>query len=134
VLNIPRAPDGKMDCTIPITLFHLSFRDFLVDPALKKENTFWINTEDTHRMLGMCCIRLLESGSLKEDVCRVVTPGTRRSEVAKSTVHSYLPEVVLYACCYWIQYIVSSGELIKDDGVVLPFFKKHILHWMEALS
>jgi hypothetical protein len=134
VLNIPRATDGKMDCTIPITLFHLSFRDFLVDPALKKENTFWINAQDTHGMLGMCCIRLLESGSLKEDVCRVVTPGTRRSEVAKSTVHSYLPEVVSYACCYWIQHIVSSGERIKDNGVVLPFLQKHMLHWMEALS
>jgi hypothetical protein len=125
VLNIPQAPDGKMDCTIPI---------FLVDSALKNENTFWINAEETHRMLGMRCIRLLKSGSLKEDVCRVVTPGTRRSEVAKSTVHSYLPGVVSYACCYWIQHIVSSGELIKDDSVVLPFLQKHMLHWMEALS
>jgi hypothetical protein len=134
VLNIPRAPDGKMDCTILITLFHLSFRDLLDGPALKKENTFWINAEDIHRMLGIRCIRLLESGSLKEDVCRVVTPGTRRSEVAKSTVHSYLPEAVSYACCYWIQHIVSNGEQIKDDGIVLPSLQKYMLRWMEDLS
>jgi hypothetical protein len=30
VLNIPQNPDGRMNRTEPITLFHLSFRDFLV--------------------------------------------------------------------------------------------------------
>ena len=134
VLNVPRAPDGKMNCTMPITLFHLSFRDFLIDPGLKKENKFWIDAKETHRTVGIHCIRLLESGGLKEDLCGVVAPGTRRSEVAKSTVRSCLPEVVAYACCYWIQHIVSSGEQIKDDGAVLRFLQKHMLHWMEALS
>jgi hypothetical protein len=70
-----------MDLEISITLFHLSFRDFLVDSALIKENMFWIEATEMHRHLGMHCIRLLESGSLKEDVCGVVTPGIRRSEV-----------------------------------------------------
>jgi len=39
VLNIPRAEDARLDRTAPITLFHLSFRDFLVDPDLKNEKT-----------------------------------------------------------------------------------------------
>jgi hypothetical protein len=134
VLNIPRASDGKMDCTMPITLFHLSFRDFLVDPALESENTFWINAEETHRTLANHCIFLLESSGLKEDICEVVAPGTRRSEVAKLTVHSYLPEDVAYACCYWTHHLVSSGKRIKDNDVVLPFLQKHMLHWIEALS
>jgi hypothetical protein len=134
VLNIPRASDGKMDCTMPITLFHLSFRDFLVDPALESENTFWINAEETHRTLANHCIFLLESSGLKEDICEVVAPGTRRSEVAKLTVHSYLPEDVAYACCYWTHHLVSSGKRIKDNDLVLPFLQKHMLHWIEALS
>lgn len=134
VLNIPRAPDGRMDCTTPITLFHLSFRDFLVDSALRNENKFWVNAKETHRTLGMHCIRLLESGCLKEDVCGVVAPGTRRSAVAKSKVHSSLPEDVAYACCYWVQHIVNSGEQIKDGGAVHQFLRKHMLHWIEALS
>lgn len=128
VLNIPLAPDGKMDCTRPITLFHLSFCDFLVDSALKNENKFWINAEETHRTLGMYCIRLLESGGLKEDVCGVLTLGTRRSAVAKLKVHSSLPEEVVYACCYWIQHVISSGEQIKDSDAVLRFLQKHMLH------
>jgi hypothetical protein len=134
VLNIPRAPNGRMDCTTPITLFHLSFRDFLVDSALKNENRFWVDAKETHRTLGMHCIRLLESGGLKEDVCGVVAPGTRRSAIAKSKVHSSLPEDVAYACCYWVQHVVSSGEQIKDDGAVHQFLHNHMLHWIEALS
>lgn len=134
VLKIPRTPDGKMDCTAPITLFHLSFRDFLVNSALEKENRFWTDAKETHRMLGMHCIRLLESGGLKEDVCGVVAPGTRRSAVAKSKVHSSLPEDVAYACCYWARHVVSSGNRIKDSDTVLRFLQKHVLHWVEALS
>jgi hypothetical protein len=134
VLNIPRAPDGKMDCTTPITLFHLSFRDFLVDPALEHESKFWVNAKETHRTLGVHCIRLLESGVLKEDVCGVVALGTRRSSVAKSKVHSSLPEDVAYACCYWTQHVMSSGDRIKDSDTVLRFLQKHVLYWIEALS
>ena len=87
-----------------------------------------------HRQLGMHCIRLLESGSLKEDICGVVGPGTRRSAVAKSEVRASLPEALTYACSYWVQHVVSGEEQIKDDGAVLQFLQKHILHWMEALS
>jgi hypothetical protein len=134
VLNIPRASDGKMDCTMPITLFHLSFREFLVDSTLENENKFWVNAKETHKALGMHCIRLLESGGLKEDMCGVLALGTRRSAVAKSKVHSSLPEDVAYACCYWVQHVMSSGEQIKDGDAVLRFLQKHILHWIEALS
>lgn len=134
VLNIPRAADGKMDRTKPITLFHLSFRDFLVNTELMNENMFTIDAEETHRTLGMHCIHLLGSGGLREDVCGVVAPGTRRSEVAKSVVHASLPEAVTYACCYWIQHVVKSGEKVDDNGAVYQFLKKHMLHWVEALS
>jgi hypothetical protein len=134
VLNIPRAADGKMDCTTPITLFHLSFRDFLVDPALENRSKFWVNAKETHRTLGMHCIHRLESGGLKENICGLIVPGTRRAEVAKSTVHSFLPEDIAYAACYWVRHIVSSGEQIKDDGAVHHFLQNHMLHWIEALS
>jgi hypothetical protein len=134
VLNIPKALDGRVDLETPITLFHLSFRDFLIDSALEKENIFCIAAAVTHQNLGMHCIRILESGGLTEDICGVVASGTRRSEVAKSIVQSFLPEVIAYACCYWIQHVKGGAEQIKDDGVVHHFLHKHMLHWMEALS
>jgi hypothetical protein len=100
VLNVPRGADGRMDATMPITLFHLSFRDFLVDKELESENEFHIEVNKTHGALGLYCIRLLESGSLKEDICGLVDPGTQRADVTKSRVHASLPQAVTYACCY----------------------------------
>jgi hypothetical protein len=134
VLNIPRASDGKIDRMTPITLFHLSFRDFLLDPELKSQNVFWVQADETHRTLAMRCIRLLESGGLKEDICGVLRPGTRRADVAKSSVRTSLPEDVAYACCYWIQHISMSNSRLDDEGAVHHFLQKHLLHWMEALS
>ncbi|KAI7205061.1 WD40 repeat-like protein [Hortaea werneckii] len=134
VLNIPRAADGRMDRMTPITLFHLSFRDFLIDSELKSENKFWINASEAHMALGTHCVRLLESGGLREDVCEVVAPGTRRSEVTKSAVHTFLPEAIAYACCYWVQHVVEGKVHVEDGGFVHQFLQKHLLHWMEALS
>ncbi|KAM0720132.1 hypothetical protein Q7P37_004268 [Cladosporium fusiforme] len=134
VLNIPRTADGKLDRTTPITMFHLSFRDFLVDPDLKDRNVFSIDAKETHRALGMHCIRLLQCESLKKDVCGIVQPGTRRSDVEKSVVHNSLPEAVSYACCYWVHHVTSGEQCVKDECAVHRFLEKHLLHWIEALS
>ncbi|KAK3622306.1 hypothetical protein LTR56_022271 [Elasticomyces elasticus] len=134
VLNIPRIESGRIDLSAPITLFHLSFWDFLVEPELKTQNMFSIDASGRHSALGLRYLRLLASGGLKEDICRVNSPGTRRAEISKSTVHTSLPEPTAYTCCYWIQHVVESGEKVNDDGSVHEFLKKHLLHWMEALS
>ncbi|KAK0249913.1 hypothetical protein LTS09_014936 [Friedmanniomyces endolithicus] len=134
VLNIPRTADGRIHPTTPITLFHLSFRDFLLDASLKDENKFWIETRKMHGILGTQCVRLLDSCTLREDICALNKPGAGRAKVTKSTVHDSLPEAVAYACRYWVQHVVDSGEHVTDDGAVYPFLEKHLLHWMEALS
>ena len=82
----------------------------------------------------MHCVRLLESDTLREDICKVMEPGTRRADVSKSVVHASLPEDVAYACCYWIRHIVESGRHCEDAGTIHQFLKKHLLHWIEAMS
>jgi hypothetical protein len=134
VLNIPQNADGRMNRTEPITLFHLSFRDFLVGQDQKINNLFWINAGERHWSLGLACIRLLESGVLKEDLCETKAFGTRRLALQNSAVDAYIPEAVAYACRHWIQHFVESGELVKDGDAVLRFLEKHLLHWMEAMS
>lgn len=141
VLNVPRMKEGKIDRAKPITLFHLSFRDFLTTSSLQgmgeklgHENDVRINADAAHGALGKHCIRLLNSGTLREDVCSVELPGTRRADVTKSTVHTSLPEAVTYACCFWVQHFAVSGSKIVDEGPVHQFLKNHLLHWMEAMS
>lgn len=134
VLNIPQTADGLMNRTEPITLFHLSFRDFLVSHDQKKGNLFWIDAGERHKSLGLACIRLLDSGVLKEDVCETEDYGARREALEKSSIEAYIPEAVTYACHHWIQHFVESGELIQDEDAVHEFLNKHLLHWIEAMS
>jgi hypothetical protein len=139
VLNVPRTTDRRIVRDKPISLFHLSFRDFLLHPSLRKdnqarENDIGIDKNATHSALGKHCIRLLSRGCLKEDVCGVAQPGMRRAGIKKATVHASLPEAVKYACTFWVQHFKASGSKIIDDGCVHQFLKKHLLHWMEALS
>jgi hypothetical protein len=137
VLNIPERADGTPDLFGTIKLFHLSFRDFLVDPDLaedKKDRKFWIDEARAHTKLAYHCLRLLGDGALNEDVCCVQAPGTRRAAISRAKVTEHLSEEVAYACCYWVQHIVTSRERVKDEGQVHQFLKKHLLHWIEALS
>lgn len=137
VLNVPESADGTPDPLCAIKLFHLSFRDFLVNPDLAKDDEgkkFWIDEAQAHGKLAGHCLRLLSDATLSEDMCRVKALGTRRAAVSKTKIAEHLPEEVAYACSYWIQHVVKSGEHIKDDCEVHQFLKKHLLHWIEALS
>jgi hypothetical protein len=140
VLNVPRTLEGKIVRAKPITLFHLSFRDFLTylsphsSGLVPDNNDVRIKADAAHSALGEHCIRLLNGGCLKEDVCGVSKLGTRRADVEQSTVHASLSEAVAYACRFWVQHFKASACKIIDEGPVHQFLKKHLLHWMEALS
>jgi hypothetical protein len=137
VLNVSELVDGTPDPLGAIRLFHVSFRDFLVDQDLKedeKSERFWIDEAQAHKRLTGHCLRLLSEDTLVEDVCRIKAPRTRRAVVSQATIAEYLPEEVVYACSYWMQHAVMSGEYLEDDGDVHRFLKVHLLHWIEALS
>ena len=57
VLDVPSSPE------LPVRLFHLSFRDFLLDPE-KRQNPearqFWVNEKETHRKLAEHCLRVMK--------------------------------------------------------------------------
>lgn len=128
VLSVPKSMEA------PIKLFHLSFRDFLVDPELQKESEFWVDEAKSHGRLAEACILLLSTSTLKEDVCGVGALGTRRESVKRTRIAKALPEAVAYACCYWVQHSIASKKDMIDDGVVHSFLRHHLLHWMEAMS
>ncbi|KAK4206052.1 hypothetical protein QBC37DRAFT_301575, partial [Rhypophila decipiens] len=68
VLDIPSADNA------PVRLFHLSFRDFLVDPVKRTKNEFWIDEAEYHKTLTERCIQLM-SQCLKQDICCLKAPG-----------------------------------------------------------
>ncbi|KAF3481223.1 vegetative incompatibility protein HET-E-1 [Arthroderma uncinatum] len=129
VLHIPRDPN------MPIKLFHLSFRDFLVDRKHRNENPFWVDEQGTHAMLAAQCLQLLSTNnSLRMDVCSLGAPGKPRSEINQRTIESRLTPEVQYACIYWVYHIKESAGTLQDNGQVYCFLTSHLLHWLEALA
>ncbi|KXX78527.1 Vegetative incompatibility protein HET-E-1 [Madurella mycetomatis] len=126
VLDIPSEDD------VPVRLFHLSFRDFLVDPT-KRTKEFWIDETKYHRMLVDRCIQLM-CQHLKRDVCSLQLPGKLRSEVDQRTIDAALLPEVQYACQYWVHHLKECKGSVRDGGPVHSFLKSHLLYWLEALG
>jgi hypothetical protein len=126
VLNIPS------NSNTPIRLFHLSFRDFLVDPD-KRDNEFWIDEKETHKKLAGRSLQLL-SDKLTNDICRLQRPGTLRKDINHQIINRYLPPEVQYACQYWIYHLTESKGVVQDEDQTHQFLKRHFLHWLEALG
>ncbi len=121
--------------TKPIRLFHLSFRDFLVDPRGQGKHRFYVDEKETHGRLAQQCLKLLgQTSPLKRDLLGVKAPGTRRSQVSQDAVRTALTDDASYACTYWPLHMLESQEKIVDHGYVHKFLEAHLLHWLEALS
>ncbi|GAB7362343.1 hypothetical protein MBLNU230_g2669t1 [Neophaeotheca triangularis] len=135
VLMVPKKPDGLLDETKEIRLFHLSFRDYLLGCKPEDGNQFWIDETKIHSRLAERCIDLLNSGALKEDVCDLGAPGTARLDVPMSRIEERLPAAVAYACRYWVHHVIAGEDAMTgDQGPVHQFLLKHFLHWTEAMS
>ncbi|CAI7662679.1 unnamed protein product [Penicillium bialowiezense] len=129
VLDIPT------DTTRPVTIFHESFRDFIIHPDPEDVHEFCVDEKATHKMLSDKCLALLShSGHLKQDIYGLEAPGTSRTDVDQETIDRCLPPHVQYACRYWIHHLKKSGVKLDDNHEALPFFQGHFLHWLEALS
>ena len=128
VLSVP----SKIDSSIRI--FHLSFRDFLVDPAKSTTNEFRIDEKKCHERLANRCLELLSSGYLKRDICNQKMPGKARIEVDPQIIDTCLPAYVRYACLYWVYHLQESKKIIQDRDHIHCFLEHHFLHWLEALS
>ncbi|EOA90843.1 uncharacterized protein SETTUDRAFT_102068 [Exserohilum turcica Et28A] len=129
VLSVPDNKDA------PIRLLHLSFREFLLDPKKQGESPFWVDEKMTHQKLASRCLELMSgSGGLHQDMCGLLGPGVLRSEVDEQTVATRLPPDLQYACRYWVDHLKQSGQGIVDGDATHLFLRKHLLHWLEAMS
>jgi hypothetical protein len=129
VLSVPASAES------PVRMFHLSFRDFLVDPDERESNPFWIDKTATHGKIATRCIELMSSfENLRKDLCDMKMPGTARADIEPTIIKSSLPAHVQYACLYWVYHLEQSNARITDKHQAYLFLKRHFLHWLEALS
>ncbi|KAH7327561.1 vegetative incompatibility protein HET-E-1 [Rhexocercosporidium sp. MPI-PUGE-AT-0058] len=129
VLDVPSSADS------PIRLFHLSFRDFLIDPTKRNTHGFVVDEREIHEQLANKCLLLISTGdTLKRDVCSLRLPGICRSEISQETIDAALPPEVQYACRYWVHHWKGSTRKIQDGDLIDSFLTQHLLHWLEALA
>ncbi|KAL7907086.1 hypothetical protein GGI35DRAFT_487487 [Trichoderma velutinum] len=127
VIVIPTEQDNQSS----VKLFHESFRDFLIGPEANEE--FNIDSTEAHALLASRCCQLLRK-SLQQNICKLKTAGTHRSEIVDETLNEFLPQEVQYACRFWIFHIISSQLSIRDGDDWHSFLLSHLLHWLEAMS
>lgn len=132
--SVLRVPDDK---ALPVRLFHLSFREFMVDPKKHGKTWFSVNEQEAHGKLAQKCLELMSlKGSLKSDPCGFERPGLQRSEVDTKVVDEHIPAEIQYACRFWVHHLTKKSikHEVKDADSVLQFLHRHFLHWIEALA
>ncbi|KAB8236407.1 purine and uridine phosphorylase [Aspergillus alliaceus] len=127
VLSVPD------DETKPVRLFHLSFRDFLLDLDTRDKTPLWIDEKEIHGALTDRCFELM-SCSLCKNICKLPCDSTQRSEINLRSVDQNLPPELQYACRYWAQHLVQSPDPVIKLLKGFSFLNIHFLHWVEAMS
>lgn len=126
VLRVPSDPD------LPVTLLHLSFRDFLVNTESSDSNPFWMDENETQYQIAIHCMNLMNK--LKQDICGIEHPDTLRSEISSQTISEHLHPSMQYACIFWVYHLQQATKEVINSHEVYQFLKEHLLHWIEALS
>lgn len=118
------------DDSVPIRLFHLSFREFLLDPETSNLTQLSVDEESTHRELSKLCMAVCRR-NLKENMCHL-DPGTGREEIDSQELHKLLSPTLQYSCRYWVYHLVRGYYSEADD--IHIFLKEFFLYWMEAMA
>ncbi|KAL7915798.1 hypothetical protein GGI35DRAFT_6797 [Trichoderma velutinum] len=124
----------------PIKLFHLSYRDFLLEKKSFSDNEGNGDYQDlrieepiVHRWLAEQCLRLL-STELHNDICNFQDPGVIRGDVKQETIERYLPHAMAYACIYWVYHVQEGKIVLQDGGLEHKLLETKMLNWIEALT
>ncbi|KXJ88831.1 hypothetical protein Micbo1qcDRAFT_110993, partial [Microdochium bolleyi] len=127
VLDIPREDAAD------IRTYHLSFRDFLLDPSLSQSSPFWVNAKEAHTTLAGNCIKIM-SGFLKRDMCDLRAPGAMYTSIRQQRLDACIPQEVQYACRFWTSHAREAGKRPAGNDEMESFLSAHFLHWVEAMA
>lgn len=137
--SVLKVPEDK---TLQVRLFHLSFRDFLLDDETSSKTPFWVDSKKMHHDLAKACLSVCEN-HLRKNICGLPTDGTPRAGLDRATIDQHIPPEVQYGCRYWAYHLgrfleeteaFSSDEATNVVADALEFLQKHFMHWMEAMS
>jgi len=126
VINVPK------DESQSVRLFHLSFRDFLLDSQRCSDSRFQIDEKERHTILFRKCMSHISQ--LQENICDLWGPGVLITEIPDATIQKGIPPHVQYACRYWLGHWRLGNPVDEDIKTIRQFLAQHFLHWLEGLS
>ena len=91
VLSIPK------DEAMPVRLFHLSFRDFLLDLESRGKTGFWVDAGQTHQRLTERCLDIMQQ-RLRKNICSLANEGVHRMYISAEAIDHYIPLELQYCC------------------------------------
>ncbi|CAG8425328.1 unnamed protein product [Penicillium salamii] len=124
------------DSNLAVQIFHLSFRDFILDKNRCKDARFFIHEAQAHKRSSGLCLDLLRT-KLKKDICELHHPGAVISEIDQDRITKHISSVLQYCSQYWAFHFTDAGVSSSDHDefeMVLEFIKEHLLHWLELLA
>jgi hypothetical protein len=125
VLRVPN------DESLPVQLFHQSFRDFLLDPETRSKTPFWVEKSEMHHRLAISCLHVCQS--LRNNICQLRSDGKQRTKIDRRTIDQCLPSELQYACRYWAFHLAQCKDSNDLMHSALSFLEEHFLHWVEAM-
>ncbi|ROV99754.1 hypothetical protein VSDG_03039 [Cytospora chrysosperma] len=131
VIDVPK------DANAPVTIHHLSFHDFLVDPQTNDtHNWLWIDEIKTHTRMLERCLDILEECLRDQDICGVRLPDFKVDELSQDSIEQYIKPHVRYACRYWVHHLSKSSAASAPEVAdkVYDFLKTRFLFWVEAMA
>ena len=116
--------------TSPVTIFHASFPQFVLDPSRCEKHHLDVSEGDQN--LAVKCLRWLNH-TLKRNICNLDKNMTPEPNA--------IPEALWYSCLHWASHLAHAlaGALAQTlvtelRDLVSEFVNDHLLHWFECLS
>lgn len=116
------------DKRLPVTTFHLSFRDFLIDVKTREKSPLWVDAKEIHQYLAAQCFAVL--GGLKRNICGLPSDVTLSEEIDRECIS---PEL-RYACRFWTHHLLHGNEPKSLLSTAFSFLQRQFIQWIEAMS
>jgi hypothetical protein len=132
VTRVPPSPFA------PITIFHKSFPDYVLDRDRCRDSRFYVDPLEHHMRLAVACLELMKS-KLKPNICNLPRYLMNREvEDLQERRETYIGEALGYACTSWSQHLSKASRSTEAVTRILDlleeFMSQHFLSWLEVLS
>ncbi|RFN47634.1 wd40 repeat-like protein [Fusarium flagelliforme] len=133
ILNVPD------DSQVPVTLIHLSFRDFILDEKRSELLPISIKELGMHQDIFSRCLDIMNSG-LRYNICCLDLPGMFVSEVELSRIQCHIPQHLRYVCRHWVSHLSKLDpqclvqDVLEKGGALHVFIQEKLPFWLEVMA